>query len=106
MDFRRGSGLMENLAIKINECIKNSEIYKSYIKCKNSLESNAELVNIKNNMELLKKEICKDKNNNLTEEYYILEKKYKDNVLVKEYERCKAELSCLLSDISDILSLK
>lgn len=97
---------MEDIAKKINESIKQSYIYKRYVLCKKNIDSNKELQLLKDKMKKIKDSNCRHNDKSLIEDYYLLEKEYMNNILVKEYEDSKAELYILLSDISDILSFK
>ena len=96
---------MDELAQKINEEIKKSNIYKNYVSLKEKIENDSKLVVIKDKLESIKKETCKSRDNKLINEYYELEKEYKNNIIVKEYLKSKEELNDLLKDIVDILSL-
>ena len=96
---------MEEIAAKINEEIKNSNVYKEYIFLKEKIEKNEYLANLNNELEMLKKEICSSKNEALVDLYYKKETEYKSNPIVKDYVRCKESLNELLKDIVDILSL-
>ena len=97
---------MHNLAQEINADIKNSNVYKRYLSCKELVENNEELKDLQCQMKLLKDKNCKQRDESLIDDYYILEKRYKSNVLVKEYEKSKNEVYELLKEISDILSFK
>lgn len=97
---------MEEIAGEINRLIKNCKLYKRYLECKNNVESNENLKKLQIKMKELKDVNCKSSNDDLIEEYYELEKIYMSNILVKEYESSKREIYNLLSEISDILSLK
>lgn len=97
---------MEVLAKEINELIKNSDLYKRYLIYKKNIEDNNDLKELENKMNELKKNNCKNKNQELTDDYYVLEKKYKNNPLVMEYENIKKDMYELLSSISDILTFK
>lgn len=97
---------MEELAREINKLIKNSDVYKRYLSCKSSVENDEELNALKIKLEELKKDNCKHKNECLINQYYELEKEYKNNVLVKEYDSVKKEVYELLASVSDILSFK
>ena len=97
---------MEILAKKINEEIKNSKLYKEYLVSKKRVEEIKELSELLIKMKALKNENCKSKDEKLIEEYYALEKRYNDHVLVKEYSNKKKDLGELFKDISDILSFK
>lgn len=97
---------MEKFAKSINNALKESSTYKHYLNCKKNVESNRALKKIKSKMEELKKKNCKSRDADLINEYYALERKYMESILVKEYESSKREMYCLLSEIGDILSLK
>jgi hypothetical protein len=96
---------MEELANRINEEIKNSTLYKNYLSLKEKVENDSYLKVMKNELELLKNEICKSKNKDLLDEYYDKEKEYLNNSFVKEYLDIKAQLKELFKEIVDILSL-
>ena len=96
---------MEILAKKINDGIKTSELYKRYFTLKYNVENDENLINIKIELEKLKKEICEKKNNIMIDKYNELEKKYKEHPVVCEYLNVKEELNDLLKDVVDILSL-
>ena len=95
---------METIANKINEGIKNSDVYKEYLFYKDKVENDQELIDIKRKLEMLKKEVCKDRDSAKVEQYYSLEKKYESNSIVKEYLNCKERLNYLLKSIADILT--
>jgi len=97
---------MDKIAKDINEGIKNSSVYRQYLICKSNVENNEYLNSLKVRMEELKSLNCKGKDEKFIDEYYELEKKYMNNILVKEYEDSKKEMYELLKDISDILSFK
>ena len=97
---------MDNIAKEINELIKNSDVYNNYLICKRSVEGHQELNELKNKLDELKKSNCKNSSEELIDEYYIIEKKYKSHPLVKEYESSKKEVYELLMSVSDILSFK
>ena len=97
---------MEKLAKEINESIKESEVYKRYLICKNKMDNDDEVSFLINRMEELKKENCHNKEESLINEYYEMEAKYRNNLLVKEYERCKSEVYDLLLEVCDILWFK
>lgn len=96
---------MEGLAKRINEEIKNSKLYKNYILVKRKVDGDEKLNSLKKELECLKKEICKSKNQELLDTYYAKEQEYFSNPFVKEYSELKAELKDLLTEIVDILSL-
>lgn len=96
---------MEELAKHINEKIKGSKEYKNYAFYKEQIENNIQLQEIKDKMNFLKEQICKNRSEELLKEYYSLEFKYKESAIVKEYLHSKETLEELLRNISDILSL-
>lgn len=97
---------MEKIAQKINEEIKKSYVYQEYLRLNKLIESDDDLISIKKEMSALKGKICKGRDEQLLQEYYELEKQYKNNIMVKEYLRSKEELNDLLKDVVDILSVK
>ena len=96
---------MENISLEINKRILDSDLYKKYIFLKKIIEEDDYLKDIKERMDILKKEICASKDDIKIDQYYELEKEYKNSVVVKEYLRIKEELNILFKDIVDILSL-
>jgi cell fate (sporulation/competence/biofilm development) regulator YlbF (YheA/YmcA/DUF963 family) len=96
---------MDNLASKINEEIKNSDVYKEYMYYKISVEKDEKLMTLKTNLDALKNSICASRDEVLVDEYYKKENEYKNNPLMKDYIRSKEQLNDLLKDIVDILSL-
>jgi len=96
---------VDKIAKEINEDIKRTEIYKNYLICKENLEKNEYLNELKTTLEIIKNINCKDKDEKLISDYYEIEKEYKSNILVKEYEKSKDDVYSLLKEISDILSL-
>ena len=97
---------MEEIAKIINEKIKESNVYKRYLESKKSLESNIHLSQLKEKMEILKKENCKCRNDTCVDAYYEVENEYLSNIIVKEYEMAKKDLNNLLVEICDILAVK
>lgn len=97
---------MEELASKINALIKESLTYKVYLEYKNKVEEDKSLKVLRDEMAHLKKELCKAKNDKLLGEYNELEKEYRSNAIVKEYEKSREKMENLLRNITDILSLK
>ena len=89
----------------INKKIKESSVYELFVANKEKVENNIELKKLIDRMNELKNNNCKHKTEDYINEYYKLEKEYKNNILVKEFESSKRDLEDLLKDISDILSL-
>lgn len=97
---------MENKAKEINQMIKNSSVYIRYLECKKNIENDDYLNDLQFKMKTLKDQNCLEKDEKLINEYYKLENDYYSNVVVKEYQKSKDELSSLLNDIADILYVK
>ena len=73
---------MQELAKKINEEILNSSVYKRYLNSKKNVENNECLLDLQNNMKILKDKICKEKNlkyKSLDETSKTAYKKYLEN---------------------------
>ena len=96
---------MDNIANKINEEIKNSDVYKEYVYYKTSVEKDERLMALKTELDDLKKNVCASRDDRLVDEYYKKENEYKNSPLMKDYMRSKDQLNDLLKDIVDILSL-
>ena len=96
---------MEDLAFKINEAIQNSVEYKEYIRLKNRVEKDNDLVLKKEELEKIKKDICSNRNQELLDVYYQKEQEYKNNYIVKDYLRSQEILKELFKEIVDILSV-
>lgn len=97
---------MDKIASDINNLIKNSVQYKNYVCSQNVINKSVELKKLKEKMQELKNTNCKERNDNLINEYYVLEKQYNEDRCVKEYQEARSELYDLIVDICDILSLK
>ena len=97
---------MDKTAHQINLLIKDNGIYQAYLSSKKRIENNVELNELQNRMKELKNQNCKWKNEDLIYEYYKLEKEYKSNILIKEYEVSKESIYSLFVEICDILSFK
>ncbi len=98
--------MVKDIAKEINDSLKNSDVYTRYVICKKNIENNSELIYLRSKLKELKDKNCKLKDEALINEYYDLEKEYKNNILVKEYECAKEEMHSLLCDIGDILTFK
>ena len=96
---------MEELAQKINKEIKASVEFQEYLFWKDKVESDSYLSKIKEEMDELKKTICKSKNDGLLDKYYEKEKIYRNHPVVKQYLNSKETINGLLRHIVDILSL-
>jgi len=96
---------MDDLSIKINKEIKNSELYKKYSLLKGKINDDVELIKLREEMESLKLKVCKSKCAEAVNHYYDVENMYKSNPVVKEFLAIKEELHTLLKEIVDILSL-
>lgn len=96
---------LNNLAKEINEMLLEDVTIKRYLKLKQEIENDQELVSIYQKLDSLRKEICKNKEKD-SSEYYKLLNIYKSDIRVKEYENLKNEVSEFLLTISEILQLK
>ena len=96
---------LNNLAENINELILENESVKEYLFLKKEIESDIELTKLKEKLDFMRKEICKDKSRD-SDEYFALLEVYKNNEKIKKYEQLYLEIKELMIKISDILSLK
>ena len=96
---------MEDISLIINNKIKENYVYIKYVELKKKIEEDKDLKSIEDRLNCLKNEVCKNKDNESLDEYYKLEKEYKNHTLVKEYLFYKEELNVLLKDIANILSV-
>ena len=96
---------MNKLAIEINELLLNDRFIKEYLILKKEMENDTYLLNLRSKLDLLRKDICKNKDKD-SSEYYDLLDVYKKDVRVKRYLTLEKEVKEFLLEISDILSLK
>ena len=96
---------MNNLAKEINELLLENLTIKEYLLLKEEIENDVELVRLKEKLDELRKDICKDKDKD-SSEYFDLLSVYKNNSKIKKYETLKKEIQDYFVEISDILSLK
>ena len=96
---------MNKLARNINELILENESVKEYLFLKKEIENDKHLQEVKEKLDLLRKEICKDKSKD-SEEYFNLLQGYKEDEKIKRCEQLYLEIKDLMMNISDILSLK
>lgn len=95
---------MHKLAKSINEEILSNPLVREYLELKKDIENDEFLQSKRDYLDVLRKQICKDKNRD-SEEYYSILEEYKNNPKVKRFEYLKSEIRGLIVDISDILSL-
>jgi hypothetical protein len=95
---------LEELAKKINELIHSNDTVKEYLELKKNIENDEKLVQIREQLDALRKEICKDKSKD-SSEYFDLLSEYKNNCKIMRYEALKEKIGDLSVKISDILSL-
>lgn len=96
---------MNKLARNINELILENESVKEYLFLKKEIENDKHLQEVKEKLDILRKEICKDKSKD-SEEYFNLLQGYKEDEKIKRCEQLYLEIKDLMMNISDILSLK
>ena len=93
------------VAKEINELLLKDPLINEYLKLKEEIEEDTQLMELKGRLDLLRKEICKDKEKD-SDEYYNLLDVYKQDKRIRRYEVLQKEINGFFSDISDILSLK
>ena len=93
------------VAKEINELLLKDPLIHEYLKLKEEIEEDTQLMELKGRLDLLRKEICKDKEKD-SDEYYNLLDVYKQDKRIRRYEVLQKEINGFFSDISDILSLK
>ena len=96
---------MNKTAKEINDLLLDNESVKNYLKIKHEIENDQDLQNLRKRLDIMRKEICKNKEAD-SQEYYHLLKKYKDDKRVIEYEKLDKEVRNVIVDICDILTLK
>lgn len=96
---------MNKLARNINELILENESVKEYLFLKKEIENDKHLQEVKEKLDILRKEICKDKSKD-SEEYFNLLQGYKEDEKIQRCEQLYLEIKDLMMNISDILSLK
>ena len=96
---------LNSLAKEINELLLNDETVKKYLSLKQEINNDKKLSKIYEKLDILRKEICKDKEKD-SSEYYSLLEEYENDYRVKEYKILKKEVETFFLEISEILSLK
>lgn len=95
---------MNKLAREINELLLNDPIIKEYLELKNNIESDQKLIAIRDELDELRRKVCKNKDMD-SKGYYDLLDEYKNDYRIKRYEALQKEIKEYLAEISDILSL-
>lgn len=95
---------MNNLAKEINQLLLDNPTIKEYLMLKKEIEEDRSLQSLKNQLDVLRKEVCKDKEKD-SKDYFLLLDNYKKNAKVKRFESLKKEIHAYFVEISDILSL-
>ena len=95
---------MNNLAKEINELLLKNPTIKEYLMLKKEIEEDKVLQELKNKLDVLRKEICKEKDRD-SEDYFLLLDQYKQNFKIRRFESLKKEIQAYFVEISDILSL-
>ena len=96
---------MRNLAKEINELLLANPVVCEYLSLKKQIEEDEELVKLYQSIDQLRKEVCRNKEKD-SDEYYLLLEKYNNDLRIKRFKFLKKDVEELLSQISDILSLK
>lgn len=96
---------LNNLAKEINELLLEDKSIKDYLKLKQEISEDENLSELYNKLDILRKEICKNKDKDSTEYYELLEA-YNSDKRIRDYKSLKREVQEYLMEISDILSLK
>ena len=96
---------MNNLAREINDLLLNNETIKEYLNLKKEIEEDSQLSELKNTLDTLRKDICKNKDKD-SENYFLLLDKYNNDFRIKKLHSLKKEINEYFVEISDILSLK
>lgn len=102
--------LLEKL-LKLKKDIQDSDIYKRYVYLCNEINNNNVLLKLRDDLYKLKKEYdlllksnaSENKINKIKNKYLILNKKYHDNELIKEYLVIYKELKDIYMYIDDNL---
>ena len=95
---------LNNLAKEINELLLKNPTIKEYLMLKKEIEEDKVLQELKNKLDVLRKEICKEKDRD-SEDYFLLLDQYKQNFKIRRFESLKKEIQAYFVEISDILSL-
>ena len=96
---------LHKLAKEINDLLLKDKTIQEYLELKKNIENDEKLIGLKNKLDTLRKEICKNKDKD-SEEYYNLLDKYNDDSRIKRLNLLKKEIQEYFVEISDILSLK
>lgn len=96
---------MNKLANEINELLLKNDFIKEYLELKKEIENNKYLLGLRTKLDVLRKDICKNKDKD-SSEYYDLLDTYKKDARVNRYSYLEKEVKEFLLEISDILSLK
>ena len=97
---------MLSLAKEINELLKSDSKVKEYLALKKDVENDTKLEELRTKLDLLRKDICKNKKYENEEEYYKLLQEYKNDKKIIRLEFLQKELYDFFKEISDILNLK
>jgi cell fate (sporulation/competence/biofilm development) regulator YlbF (YheA/YmcA/DUF963 family) len=96
---------LNNLAKEINGMLLDDDTIKEYLKLKKEIKEDKNLSDLYNKLDKLRKEICKNKEQD-SQEYYELLDIYNSDKRIIRYKSLKREVHEYLIEVSDILSLK
>lgn len=96
---------LHKLAKEINELLLADKTIQEYLELKKSIDNDESLTNLRNELDILRKEICKNEGMD-SEEYYNLLQRYNEDSRIKRFNSLKKEIQEYFLEISDILSLK
>lgn len=96
---------MNNLAKEINTLLLENETIKEYLNLKKEINEDEDLNNLKEKLDDIRKESCKNKKD-FSEEYYKLLDIYTNDSRIKRFQKLQKDINEYFSEISDILSLK
>ena len=95
---------LEKTAKQINDLILSNPLVKEYLALKDEVENDPSLSKIREELDSMRKVICKDKSMS-SDEYYELLSVYKEDKRIARLEYLNDEIKGLIVEISDILSL-
>ena len=96
---------LNSLAKEINSLLLSNPTIQEYLTLKKEIESDENIVLLRQKLDCLRKDICNNKDKD-SDEYYFLLDKYNNDFRIKKYNKLKREIEEYFVEISDILSLK
>ena len=96
---------LNDLAKDINILLLENDTIREYLSLKEEIEDDKELLNSRNKLDVLRKKICKNKEED-SEQYFIMLDEYNNDYRIKRFNALKKEINEYFIELSDILSLK